>query len=99
MTAIRRFDILSVGVTLGVLYAVIGLLGGALFSLFAVVAGGMASRSETQLPPFFGMLFGVGAVIVFPIIYGMIGLVFGMIAAAVYNVVARLTGGIKIELG
>jgi hypothetical protein len=38
------------------------------------------------------------AIIIFPIIYGVIGFIFTIIAAALYNVIAPKIGGIKVEL-
>jgi hypothetical protein len=38
-------------------------------------------------------------VLILPIIYAVVGLVGGIIAAAIYNLVARWTGGLEFELG
>ncbi len=45
-----------------------------------------------------GLLFGVGAVVVMPIVYGLLGFVSALVGAALYNLVARVTGGIELEL-
>jgi hypothetical protein len=44
------------------------------------------------------LLFGAGSVIFLPIFYGILGFVLGLITALLYNLVARLVGGIQIEL-
>ena len=36
--------------------------------------------------------------IVFPLIYAMLGFVLGVVAAFFYNIFSKLTGGIKIDL-
>jgi len=93
---IRRVDALSVGKVLGCLYFLIGLIAGGLVSLFALLgaaaAGPRRGGSVEQL------IFGVGAVIIIPVVYGVIGLIGGLISGALYNVVASVVGGIEIEL-
>ncbi|MFM8912259.1 MAG: hypothetical protein ACKOE6_04970 [Flammeovirgaceae bacterium] len=42
--------------------------------------------------------FGFLSIIIFPILYGGIGFVAGLIGAAIYNLIAGWVGGIKIEL-
>jgi hypothetical protein len=46
----------------------------------------------------FGALFGVGAVIMFPILYGAFAFVASLISAALYNLLASWVGGIEVEL-
>jgi hypothetical protein len=45
-----------------------------------------------------GVFLGAGAVVALPIFYGVLGFVFGALGAAIYNLAARLVGGIEIEL-
>lgn len=45
-----------------------------------------------------GILFGVGAIIILPIVYGLLGFVGGAIVAWIYNIAARLIGGIELEI-
>ena len=92
---IKRVGPLSVGKVAGTLYAVMGLLIGAVVSLVAM-AGGMASDSAGASG--FGALIGVGAIIIFPLLYGVLGFLFTMLAAVIYNVVAGMVGGIEVDL-
>ena len=46
----------------------------------------------------FGVLFGVGSIILFPILYGILGFLGGLITALPYNLIARFVGGIELEL-
>ena len=44
------------------------------------------------------MLFGAAAIIVLPIFYGVLGFVFSLIGAALYNVVASVVGGVELDV-
>lgn len=98
MQSIRRVDPFSAMKVLGVLYAVIGLFVGAIFSLVSM-AGFMAAAAGGEDSGAFAFIFGAAAIIVAPIFYGILGAVGGLIMAAIYNVIAKVTGGIQIELG
>ena len=96
---IKSMGVMSVAKMFGALYAVMGLIGGAIMSVVAMVGGLAAMQSEMGAQGgAFGMLFGVGAIILFPLIYGALGFIFGAIAAFIYNIVAGIAGGIRIEV-
>jgi hypothetical protein len=92
---IKRIGPLSCAKISGTLYAAIGLIFGAIFSMVAL-AGGMAANSSNGAT--MGALFGVGAIIIFPICYGLIGFVGTLVAAALYNVLANVVGGIQMDV-
>lgn len=94
---IRRVGVFSAAKIAGALYGLIGLLFGALFSLISVV-GGAAAMSQGGEDGAIGMFLGVGAVIMFPIFYGVIGAIFAAISAAFYNLIAGFVGGLEIEI-
>ncbi len=95
---IRRFRVLSLAKVMGVMYALIGLLLGLFFSLFSLLGAAFSSAlDQSSGEAWLGALFGVGAVILLPIIYGCIGFVAGLIGSAVYNLVAGMVGGVEIE--
>ncbi len=94
---LKRVDVLSCAKVAGILYACMGLLVGGLFSLFAVMGAALGSGGDVEAP-MVGLLFGVGAVIILPIFYGVMGAVCVAIGAALYNVIARTVGGIRVEL-
>jgi hypothetical protein len=89
---VKRVGVLSLAKTFGVIYAVIGLILGAFMTLFSLVGAGMVQSG-------LGVLFGVGAIILLPIFYGLAGFVVGALVAFVYNFVAGFVGGIELELG
>jgi hypothetical protein len=98
---ITRVRPLSVGKIAGLLYALIGLCLGAFISLFALVGGmaaGLARDSEGGPGAAIGMLFGVGAIVIFPIVYGLMGFVMSIIMAFIYNLVAGVVGGIQVDV-
>jgi hypothetical protein len=40
----------------------------------------------------------IGFGIMMPVVYGVIGFVFGVIGAAIYNLIASWIGGIEVEV-
>lgn len=74
---------------LGVLYGLLGLIFVPVLLLMAVFA------SRTGAPAAFG---GVFLAILFPVLYAVAGFVGGIIAAAIYNLVAKWTGGLEFEV-
>ncbi|MEM0926137.1 MAG: hypothetical protein AAGJ83_08880, partial [Planctomycetota bacterium] len=76
----------------GIFNAVIGLLIGAIFSLIAIV--GIAAQQGGAIA---GIVSGVGAILFFPIFYGIGGFIGGVISALIYNVCAGIVGGLKLE--
>jgi hypothetical protein len=96
---IRSVAPLSVGKIFGAIYGALGLLIGLVFALISLV-GALAVANQQGglggLPP---IAFGIAAVIVAPIFYGMIGFLGGVITAAIYNVAAGILGGIEVDLG
>ena len=92
---INRIAPLSLAKISGALYAALGLIFGALFSLVAMA--GMAAGSGNG-NPMFGALFGVGAIILFPIFYGCIGFVGSLLAAFLYNLLAGMVGGVELDV-
>lgn len=87
MQVLKRVGVFSAAKVTGVLTAVFGLIPGV---VFAFIGGGLGS--------FGGELDWLVNLVGFPIVYGLAGVVFGAIYAALYNGVARLVGGIEIEL-
>ncbi|HYT69087.1 MAG TPA: hypothetical protein VEL51_21875 [Vicinamibacterales bacterium] len=98
---IRRVGVWSVARLYGGISATMGLIIGACFALAATL-GGMANAiaaSDSGLRSSgLGALFGVGAIIILPIMYGVIGLIGGAIGAALYNLFAGMFGGIELEI-
>ncbi len=83
---IKRIDPMSYAKIAGVLCAAIGLIAGLFVALVGSVGGGMMGN------------FGMAAIIVMPILYGVFGFIGSAITAMIYNAVAGWVGGVKIEV-
>ena len=90
---INRIGPVSCAKITGTLYAVLGLIIGACFSLFAL-AGFASDRTGAM----FGAVMGVGAIVMFPIFYGVLAFVVTLIGASLYNVAAGIVGGVEVEM-
>ena len=93
---ITRVGPLSVAKIAGLLGIVIGLIAGGFFSLFAL-AGAAVGAGRGDDGAMFGALFGVGAIILFPIFYGCAAFVMTLIQAALFNLAVGIVGGVEIE--
>ena len=89
---------LSCGKVLGILYALLGLLIGAIVSLLSVVGAAIGRASGESPEAFLGLLFGVAAIVAMPLLYGGMGFIGGLISAFLYNIVAGFVGGLEVEL-
>ena len=95
---VKRIGPMSFAKIQGALGALIGLIMGLCFAAIGSLGSAIASQSsEVTGLGIFGMMFGVGAIITLPIMYGVGGFIFGLIWAALYNWMAGMVGGIEIE--
>jgi len=46
----------------------------------------------------FGMGLGLAALFILPLIYAVMGFITGVIGGALFNLVCKISGGIKVEL-
>ena len=82
-----------------VLYGLLGLIIGACITLFSLVGAGFMRSQNAPAPAIAGMIFGTMAIVMFPILYGVMGGVVGALSALLYNFAARLIGGLELDLG
>ena len=94
---LKEIGPVSCAKVLGLFYGGIGLIAGAIIGLFAV-AGAALGHGANYGNPFLGSLFGIGAIVLLPLLYGTLGVIVGLIVAALYNVIARWVGGIQVTL-
>ena len=95
---LKRIDPMSCAKILGIIYAALGLIFGAMFSLISMLGAVGAAMGTGEGGALFGALFGVGAIIILPIFYGVIGFIGGALVAAIYNVASKWVGGLRLEL-
>jgi hypothetical protein len=97
---IRRIGVGSAAKVAGVLYACIGLIAGVILALVSMVGAGVVAEAQrnSDVPPWIGPLFGMGAVIFLPICYGLLGLAIGAVTALIYNAAAGVTGGLELDV-
>jgi hypothetical protein len=91
---VKSLGVVSVGKMYGAITAAMGLLFGIGIALFSVLGAGLADSTESAI---LGPVLGVGAVIVLPIFYGVLGFIGGVIGAALYNLFAAMVGGVEIQ--
>jgi hypothetical protein len=94
---IKRFEPLSVMKIAAICYALLGLLEGAIFSIFFASIP-FATKNGANMPRFLGPVFGVLAIVFFPILFAVIGAIGGGLGTAIYNVAAKYVGGIEVEV-
>ena len=90
---ITRVGPLSVAKIAALLYVVIGLIAGGLFSLVAMAGAAIGGEDAAG----FGAIFGIGAVILLPIVYGIFGFIGTLIMAWLFNIAAGIVGGIELD--
>jgi hypothetical protein len=93
---VTRVSPWSVAKIAALLYGIIGLVIGAIMSVLALVFGtAMAAQRDDA---WIGTVFGVSAIVVLPILYGIGGGIMAAFSAFVYNIAARMVGGVRIEV-
>jgi len=99
---LRTIGPLSCAKVAAILYALIGLIFGAFVSLLSLLgAFGSGFGDQAAGQPggaLIGLIFGVGAIVVLPVVYGCMGAISGIIMAGAYNLIARAVGGIELEI-
>ena len=84
---------------LAVVYGCMGLIFLPFFALAGMLGAFAQHGQSDQAAPaalIAGIMVGMG--IFMPIVYGAMGFIFGMIGAALYNLVARWIGGLELEV-
>jgi len=89
---VRRISLRSVFIVTMTLYGIVGFLVGLILAVVATIE--VPAGTE---PNILNRL-GVWSVVVFPVLYGIGAGLLGAIAAALYNSVASLVGGVRVEI-
>jgi uncharacterized membrane protein (DUF485 family) len=91
MTVIKSIDIMSWAKIQALFGIVMGLVYGVLFAMLGVAIGYNKDMAGLEA-------FGLMSIIIFPIIFAIMGFICGAIMAFLYNIFAGKIGGIKVEL-
>jgi hypothetical protein len=95
---IRKIGVGSAAKLTGTLYALWGFIFGAIVACIALAGAGLGAASDEPMPGWISGFLGVGAVIFLPILYGVMGAIFGALTAVFYNVVSGMVGGLNVEV-
>jgi hypothetical protein len=94
---LKRIGPLSLARLAGGLYGAIGLFVGVIFAAAALVGASIAGAAG-ESSPLLGLIFGVGAVVFLPLMYGVLGALGALLIAGLYNLLAGWLGGIELTL-
>ncbi len=75
-------------------YAVVGLIAGVFCSLIALTGTSFAPHAHIPFAPAIGLF----AVILCPIVYGIIGGIAAVVGALLYNLASSWVGGVEVEV-
>jgi hypothetical protein len=83
-----------------VVYALLGLIVGICMAFVSMMIGSLGNMAGVGGPAAkaFGFGFGFGSIIIFPILYGIIGGIAGAIGAVIYNLAAGWMGGLEVDI-
>ncbi len=94
---LKRIAPLQAGKMLAAFYGLLSLLV-VPFMFVAMTVAGMAARSQGGAPPFpFILGMGMGFMLLLPFLYALMGFLFGVISAWVYNLLTKWIGGFEFE--
>jgi hypothetical protein len=101
-TEFRKIDLMSAGKVSAAIHAILGFLAGL---IFASVVGGLLVWMPVVVPATSQIVnvgvvsgaAGLSAIVIFPIVGAILGFLWGVIAAFLYNIVAERIGGIEVE--
>jgi hypothetical protein len=94
---IKKLDVLSVAKIYALIGVIVGFIIGIFVAIFASAFGALGSMGGL---PGMGLATGfasVAAIIILPIIYGIMLFISGAIGAFIYNIIAGRVGGIVFE--
>jgi len=97
---LKRIDPFQLGKMLGALYSILGMIFMPLIFVISAM-GAMAANQGGHSPAFgagLGAGLGIGFGLMMVVAYGVMGFVGGIIAACLYNFLAKFVGGIQVEV-
>src|SRR6187549_2250017 len=95
---LKSIGVLSAAKIVGVMYAVMGLIMGLIFAAMFSMIPAMAPTGTDQIPSWIAPMFGLGSIVIMPIMYGIMGFIGGAIGTVIYNLLAGAIGGLELHL-
>ena len=92
---VRKVGVWSVARMYGALSGGMGLIFGLGLAVASLVGFSLAEGDE---PVLIATAMGVGAVVILPLFYGVLGICVGAVGAFLYNLLAGVVGGVTIEV-
>jgi hypothetical protein len=78
-----------------VVYGILGLVAGVFCSLIALAGAPFARQAHFPMGPAW---LGLFAVIICPIVYGIVGAIATLVSVLIYNLAAGWVGGLEVEI-
>jgi hypothetical protein len=99
---IRKLGVFSCAKIYAVIMLVISLIisipYGLIIIVYALFGAGMMGGDAAFAVGGGGVVLGIGIMIGLPILYGVMGFIFGAIMALIYNVFSGIVGGVEMEV-
>ena len=94
MVILKKVGVFSLAKLYSVLMFVIGFFIGLFFSFIAYL-----TKSAAPTTPDLAVYHAIGfwALLIFPVLYGIIGFIAGAVGAFLYNLIAKSVGGLELE--
>lgn len=91
MAVLKRIGVTSLAKIYGAAGVIVGLVLGVIIAAVGTALGAVKGAVG------FGAAFGVLAIIILPIVYGVVMFVLGAVSAFLYNIIAERIGGVELE--
>jgi hypothetical protein len=98
MMIVKKMDAFSLAKIYGVMGVIFGVIAGVLVGIISSIMGALSSSVEGMGERAGLLNLGWIALIILPIAYGTFFFLAGLISAGIYNIIAKMIGGMKIEL-
>jgi hypothetical protein len=90
---IKSIAPLQLGKMMALCYGILGLLLCPIFLIMSLFAAHIPNQQRVGM-----MALGTGFALAMPVFYAVMGFVFGVIGAFVYNLIAKWIGGVEVEV-
>ena len=96
MMILKKLGVFSVAKIYAFIMAVLGFVVGLFYSFFGALALTLEETQGTALG--LSTTLGLAALVVIPVVYGIMGFVIGALGAFLYNIASKYLGGIELDI-